>query len=85
MSRRLRPGVVVAGYAERQRAPSLDPHGGRLGLPADLLIASDGRVLAAKYGEHVDDQWSVDELVTLARAERSRPAPGDVLRVPERG
>ncbi len=75
------PAVV----ARRQPAPSLDPHGGRLGLPADLLIASDGRVLAAKYGEHVDDQWSVDVLVTLARAERDRPASGDVVSVPERG
>ncbi|WP_438022101.1 peroxiredoxin-like family protein [Sorangium sp. So ce233] len=58
---------LPAVIARRQRLPSRDPHGGRLGLPADLLIASDGRVLAAKYGEHVDDQWSVDDLVTLAR------------------
>ncbi|WP_258958033.1 hypothetical protein [Streptomyces leeuwenhoekii] len=35
-------------------------------LPADFLIASDGRVLAAKYGEHVYDQWSVDELLEPA-------------------
>jgi peroxiredoxin len=48
--------------------PARKPRGGRLGLPADFLIASDGRVLAAKYGEHVDDQWSVDELLALARA-----------------
>ncbi|WP_437316796.1 peroxiredoxin-like family protein [Sorangium sp. So ce385] len=63
---------LPAVLARRRPAPSRDPIGGRLGLPADLLIASDGRVLAAKYGEHVDDQWSVDELVALARAERSR-------------
>ncbi|WP_437608805.1 peroxiredoxin-like family protein [Sorangium sp. So ce834] len=63
---------LPAVLARRRPAPSLDPHGGRLGLPADLLIAGDGRVVAAKYGEHVDDQWSVDELVALARAERSR-------------
>lgn len=54
----------------RGRAPSRNPQGGRLGLPADFLIASDGRVLARKYGEHVDDQWSVDELLSLARTER---------------
>jgi peroxiredoxin len=47
-------------------APPTTPEGGRLGLPADFLIASDGRVLAAKYGAHVDDQWSVDELLALA-------------------
>lgn len=36
------------------------------GRPADFLIASDGRVLARKYGTHADDQWSVDELLSLA-------------------
>ncbi len=50
----------------RERAPARGPHGGRLGLPADFLIAPDGRVLAAKYGEHAYDQWSVDELLELA-------------------
>ncbi|MGK3989533.1 peroxiredoxin-like family protein [Sorangium sp. So ce136] len=69
---------LPAVIARRQPAPSGAPRGGRLGLPADLLIASDGRVLAAKYGEHVDDQWSVDELLTLARAERPRPPAGVV-------
>ena len=48
--------------------PSTSPHGGRLGLPADFLIAADGRVLAAKYGAHAYDQWSVDELLDLARS-----------------
>ena len=38
-----------------------------LGLPADFLIAPDGRVLAAHYGSHADDQWSLDELLALAR------------------
>ncbi|WP_078901840.1 peroxiredoxin-like family protein [Actinacidiphila yeochonensis] len=50
----------------QERAPSSRPHGGRLGLPADFLIAPDGRVLAAKYGEHAYDQWPVDELLALA-------------------
>ena len=39
---------------------------GHLGLPAEFLISSDGRVLAAKYGEVADDHWSVDELLALA-------------------
>jgi|SRR6266567_4752077 len=47
--------------------PPLNPHGGRLGLPADFLIASDGKVLACKYGAHAYDQWSVDELLALSR------------------
>ncbi|KYF52628.1 alkyl hydroperoxide reductase [Sorangium cellulosum] len=65
---------LPAVIARRQRLPSRDPRGGRLGLPADLLIASDGQVLAAKYGEHVDDQWSVDDLVTLARQASASPS-----------
>jgi hypothetical protein len=36
------------------------------GLPADILIARDGRVAAAIYSEHAYDQWSVDELLDLA-------------------
>lgn len=62
--------AVLSGLREvvrgREHLPSTSPHGGRLGLPADFLIAPDGRVLAAKYGEHVYDQWSVDELLELA-------------------
>ncbi len=49
------------------RLPGIPPWGkGVLGLPADFLIAPDGRVLACKYGVHADDQWSVDELLDLA-------------------
>ena len=36
-----------------------------LGMPADFLIAADGAIVARKYGEHADDQWSVDELLQL--------------------
>lgn len=50
----------------RAKAPSFFPDGGRYGLPADFLIAQDGRVLAAGYGEHVDDQWPVERLLALA-------------------
>lgn len=52
---------------EGRPLPPLDPAGGRIGLPADFLIAPDGRVLASKYGRHADDQWSVDEVLALAR------------------
>jgi hypothetical protein len=37
-----------------------------LGLPADFLITPEG-VRAVKYGRHANDQWSVDELLRLAR------------------
>ncbi|WP_414688359.1 peroxiredoxin-like family protein [Mycobacterium sp.] len=39
---------------------------GHLGKPADFLIGVDGTVRACKYGEHADDQWSVDEMLALA-------------------
>lgn len=47
--------------------PAANPAGGRLGLPADFLIGPDGTVLAARYGAHADDQWSVEEVLALAR------------------
>lgn len=77
----LKPGAwraLPGGWANsarsavrERRAPlPLTPTGGNLGLPADVLIGSDGRVAAVKYGKHAYDQWSVDEI--LAHAQRSR-------------
>lgn len=63
-------GIVREG----RPAPPTNPEGGRLGLPADFLIASDGRVLACYYGEHADDQWSVDDLLRLAQSARETVA-----------
>lgn len=49
------------------KLPGLPSWGkGVFGLPADFLIAPDGRVVACKYGTHADDQWSVDQLLVLA-------------------
>jgi hypothetical protein len=42
------------------------PVGGRLALPADFLIATDGKIIDSHYGQHAYDQWSVEEV--LARA-----------------
>jgi peroxiredoxin len=50
--------------------PPLNPPGGRFGLPADFLIDRDGRIRDLKYGSHVYDQWSVDELLALAQSHR---------------
>jgi peroxiredoxin len=70
----LYPRVMLAAARGLARTRSLtgamgrgEDHGGK---PADFLIASDGRVLACKYGSHADDQWSVDELLKLAVARR---------------
>ena len=75
LSRRVR-----AVAAQRQPAPAAHPHGGRLGLPGDFLIASDGRVLACRYGRHAYDQWSVDEL--LGSIVSPSPAGASVRGVP---
>jgi peroxiredoxin len=58
---------AIANAVAHRRAPlPLAPTNGNLGLPADLLIAADGRVAAVKYGVHAYDQWSVDELLDAA-------------------
>jgi peroxiredoxin len=75
----LRPGAWRAlprgwWYAFRsaltkRRAPMpANPTNGNLGLPADMLIDADGRVVAVKYGKHAYDQWSVDELLAMRSA-----------------
>jgi hypothetical protein len=68
-------GAAIAGQAAMLRNDStkrgalgpVKPTGGRLGLPADFLIAPDGRITALKYGRHAYDQWTVDELLDHAR------------------
>ena len=67
--------AAIAGEAAALRHQStvrgvlgpVKPTGGRLGLPADFLIAPDGRITALKYGQHAYDQWTVDELLDHAR------------------
>ena len=66
--RALRAAIAGQTAALRNRSPErgalgpIKPTGGRLGLPADFLIAPDGRIAAIKYGKHAYDQWTVDEL-----------------------
>ena len=68
-------GAAIAGQSAALRNHStkrgalgpVKPTGGRLGLPADFLIAPDGRITALKYGRHAYDQWTVDELLDHAR------------------
>ncbi|TDV39708.1 peroxiredoxin-like family protein [Actinophytocola oryzae] len=68
--------AVAAGLPDvlrrRKPLPPPDPEGGRFGLPADFLIAPDGRVLASHHGTHVYDQWSVDELLDLLPVRENR-------------
>ena len=39
-----------------------------LGVPADFLINQSGTIVALKYGAHADDQWSVEEVIELAKS-----------------
>src|SRR5579864_7942769 len=48
--------------------------GGPMGLPGDFLIAPSGQIKAAKYGTHAYDQWSVDELIALAKGGAEKAA-----------
>src|SRR5215470_15578592 len=41
--------------------------GGPFGLPGDFLIAPTGQIKAVKYGTNAYDQWSVDDLIALAK------------------
>ncbi len=63
-------GAIIRGTTlttvGRFRAPAVKQEGGHLGLPADFLVDTDGKVIAGKYGKHANDQWSVDELLALA-------------------
>jgi peroxiredoxin len=67
----LDPRAPLAGFRARSVVHSVRGAMGigekHLGLPADFLIAPDGLVLAAKYGKYASDQWSVDELLDLAK------------------
>ncbi len=45
------------------------------GLPAEFLIDASRRIIASHYGEHSSDQWSVDEVIQIARSHQSLPSP----------
>lgn len=72
-------GVLDALRRSRRLATGTAAQGGPFGLPADFLIGRDGRLLACAYGVHADDQWSVDELLELARVAQSGPISNDAV------
>lgn len=64
----LHPSAMAAAMTGMASVP-FDPRkndGGVTGLPADFLIDARGVVVALKYGEHANDQWSVDDVLALA-------------------
>ncbi len=81
---RVMQGVLrsaLLALRKQQPVPTLNPEGGRFGLPADFLIASDGRVVVCKYGSHAYDQWSVDEILRLSKLKN--PARQDLDQIEE--
>jgi hypothetical protein len=67
---RVWPTAARAVALRASADPTAGQADGAFGLPADFLIASDGHVLASKYGVHADDQWSFDGVIGLARQAR---------------
>ena len=65
-------GAAIRGVAHGHFGLRLS--GGPFGLPADFLIAPSGHIQAAKYGTHAYDQWSVDELIALAKGAAEQAA-----------
>lgn len=53
------PTLFKAGAAKDK------PEGGALGLPADFLTSTEGRIVACHYGSHASDHWSVDDVLAL--------------------
>ncbi len=72
--------AAVRGFASARRHRGDPNYSGvglsdgttHLGLPADFLIDPDGTVVAAHYGSHADDQWSVDQLLELQSSSDSK-------------
>jgi peroxiredoxin len=58
--------AIYKGIMEKDK-PTGEPEGGSLGLPADFLIDPTGKIVASHYGVHAYDQWTVDELLALAK------------------
>jgi peroxiredoxin len=62
------PALQQAYVSRNMSDGNRNPNRGIRWLPAEFLIAESGRVKAAHYGKHVDDRWSVDEVLSLARS-----------------
>lgn len=63
----LRPAAWAAVARGLRAGGRPSPQGdGALGLPAEFLITPNGQVIAAHYGRHANDQWSVDEVLSRA-------------------
>jgi hypothetical protein len=62
------PRVIGSALRGLVLAPSNPFAGGSepTGLPADFLLDEGGTIRALHYGKHADDQWSLEEVLSLA-------------------
>jgi peroxiredoxin len=44
------------------------PDSSPFGQPADFLIGRDGKIIDCHYGTYASDQWSVDDVLKIAKA-----------------
>ncbi|MEU8815931.1 AhpC/TSA family protein [Actinoplanes sp. NPDC048796] len=70
-----RSSVMIA--RRREAGPAGTQAQGRLGLPADFLIAPDGRTVTSKFGHHAYDQWDVDEILRVGQLASHGPISMD--------
>ncbi len=67
----LDPRNLLASFkgllAKHPKNPAQNDPNGALGMPADILIDKQGRIVALKYGRYADDQWTVEELLAIAQ------------------
>lgn len=63
-------GTAILDLWEHLGQPVQIDDGIHLGLPADFLLDPDGTVVAAHYGVHPDDHWSVCQLLDIHRTLR---------------
>ena len=63
----MHPRALWAAFRGMGSRFNLAMTGGPTGLPAEFLIAADGLIKAVKYGRHAYDQWSVEEVLELAK------------------
>jgi hypothetical protein len=71
------PRVIGAALRGLVVAPSNPFAGGaeQGGLPADFFLDSSGTIQAVRYGQHADDQWSVEDVLALAAKWTGKSAP----------
>lgn len=67
----LHPRALASAIRGGRGNVNLHPTGGHLGLPADFLVGTDGRIAACKRGRHADDQWTADEVLAHAHSENA--------------